>query len=85
MDWNSVRNQYPDRWVLIEALSTHSKDNKRDIVEMSVVSNFTETDQAWQDFKKHHMSNPTREYYIFHTSNQDLEIIEQPFTGIRGL
>lgn len=90
MDWNSVRNQYPERWVLIEALSTHSKDNKRDIVDMSVVSNFTETDQAWQDqawqdLKKHHMSNPTREYYIFHTSNHDLEIIEQSFTGIRGL
>lgn len=85
MDWQAVRNQYPERWVLIEALSTNSKDNKRDIDEMSVISNFTETKQAWQAYKKHHLNHPEREYYIFHTSNNNLEIIEQPFTGIRGL
>ncbi|MGD9679364.1 MAG: hypothetical protein AB7V16_13565 [Vulcanibacillus sp.] len=85
MNWQYIREQFPERWVLIEALSTSSKNKKRNIEEMSVISDFKETKDAWQAFKKHNLDNPYGEYYIFHTSNVEIEVIEQPFIGIRGL
>lgn len=84
MKWSNIREKYPDRWVLIEALSAKSFNRKRHIEEMSVLSDFIETKDAWSAYKKHHLAEPSREYYIFHTSNEFLEILEQPFTGVRG-
>lgn len=85
MHWQYIREQFPNRWVLIEALSTSSNNNKRKLEEMSVISDFNDTKDAWQAFKKHNLEDPSGEYYIFHTSNTEIEVIEQPFTGIRGL
>ena len=84
MNWASIREKYPDRWVLVEALSAKSQDRKRYIEEMSVLSDYDETKDAWNAYKEHHLADPTREYYIFHTSNEVLEVLEQPFTGVRS-
>lgn len=83
MKWQTIREQFPNRWVLVEALSTQSKGNIRVLEEMAVISEFNETHQAWQAYKKYHLSNPSREYYIFHTVNTNIEVTEQPFTGVR--
>lgn len=76
---------YPNRWVLVEALITHSNNYKRSIDEMSVVSDFDDPKHAWASYKKLHLEEPTRELYVFYTGNEFIEVIEQPFTGIRGL
>lgn len=85
MKWSNVRDIYPNRWVLVEALATHSNNHQRTIEEMSVVSEYDDPKDAWASYKKLHLSEPTRELYIFHTGNVYIEVIEQPFTGIRGL
>lgn len=85
MKWSNVRNIYPNRWVLVEALATHSNNHQRSIEEMSVVSEYDDPKDAWASYKKLHLSEPTRELYIFYTGNEYIEVIEQPFTGIRGL
>ncbi|MBJ9993230.1 MULTISPECIES: hypothetical protein [Paenibacillus] len=85
MKWSNVRNIYPNRWVLVEALATHSNNHQRTIEEMSVVSEYDDPKDAWASYKKLHLSEPTRELYIFYTGNEYIEVIEQPFTGIRGL
>lgn len=85
MNWPTIRDKYPDRWVLVEALSAYSSNHKRNIEEMSVVSEFLNPKEAWSSYKKHHLANPSRELYVFYTGNQVLEVLEQPFTGIRGL
>ncbi len=84
MKWTSVREKYPNRWVLVESLNAKSIDRKRYIEEMAVLYDYDKTKDAWSAYKEHHLSDPTREYYIFHTSNELLEVIEQPFTGVRG-
>lgn len=38
MKWTSIRDQFPNCWVLVEALFTHSISNKKTIDEMSVIS-----------------------------------------------
>jgi hypothetical protein len=51
---------------------------------MSVISDFPDSREAWQSYKKHHLIDPKREFYIFFTGNEIIEVIEQPFMGIRG-
>lgn len=35
MKWSTIHDKYPERWVLVEALSVHSSDHKRTIEDMS--------------------------------------------------
>ncbi|GAB6988698.1 hypothetical protein [Paenibacillus pini] len=85
MNWVNIRDIYPDRWVLVEALAAHSNNHIRTIEEMSIVSEYDNPKNAWASYKKLHLSEPTRELYVFYTGNEFIEVIEQPFTGIRGL
>ncbi|AJY73457.1 hypothetical protein [Paenibacillus beijingensis] len=85
MKWDQIRNQYPERWVLVEALSAYSMNHKRNIEEMSVIAGYTNPKEAWSSYKNLHLLEPTRELYVFYTGNDYIEVIEQPFTGIRGL
>lgn len=83
MKWEQVREQYPEQWVLVEAISANSKDSIRYLDELSVISNFLESTPAWKEYKKLHLADPTREYYIFHTDHETIEVKEQKFIGVR--
>lgn len=83
MKWDQVRNQYPEQWVLVEAIFAYSQNSTRYIDELSVISNFPESTSAWKTYKKLHQADPTREYYIFHTDHETIEVKEQKFLGVR--
>lgn len=83
MKWQEIRNQYPNQWVLVEALKANSQNNKRKIQDMAVISEYDNSTKAWKGYKTLHLSNPSRELYIFHTSNEKIEVTEERFTGIR--
>lgn len=84
MKWHQIRDKYPNCWVLVEALSVISKNHKRLIEEMSVWLDSTETKDAWNAYKEHHLANPECELYLFHASHDSVEVLEQSFNGIRG-
>ncbi|WP_100012886.1 hypothetical protein [Lentibacillus sediminis] len=84
MEWNDVREQFPSKLVLVEALSTTSKDNIRTLDNMSVISTFDDNMEAWKAYKKTHLKNPEKELYVFHTSKEQPEVIEKYFIGSRG-
>lgn len=81
--WEQVREQYPEQWVLVEAISAYSKNSTRYLEELSIISNFPDSTLAWKEYKKLHLAEPTREYYIFHTDHKKIEVKEQRFTGVR--
>lgn len=81
--WKQVREQYPEQWVLVEAVSAYSKNSIRYIEELSIISNFSDSTHAWKEYKKLHLAEPSREYYIFHTDHETLEVKEQKFMGVR--
>lgn len=84
MKWYEVCELYPNQIVLVEALTTTSVNYIRTIEEMSILSNFRDNMEAWHEYKRLHKSNPDKELYIFHTSKEKAEVIEQFFVGIRG-
>lgn len=79
LKWKQVREQYPEQWVLVEAI----KNSTRYFNELSVISNFPESTYAWKEYKKLHLADPSREYYIFHTDHPTIEVKEQNFIGVR--
>lgn len=83
MKWAEIRKQYPDRIVLIEAIKAFSKNRVRTIEDMTVVEDYVDSKEAWIGYKKYHKQYPEREFYIFHTGKENIEIIEQYFTGVR--
>ncbi|MDC3418081.1 hypothetical protein [Aquibacillus salsiterrae] len=83
MKWEQVRKQFPKQWVLVEAISAYSDNSIRYPEELSVISNFPDSTTAWKEYKKLHLAEPSREYYIFHTDIEKLEVEEQKFIGVR--
>ncbi len=82
MKWAEVRKQYPERIVLIEAIKAFSKNRVRTIEEMTVVEEYADSKEAWIGYKIYHKQYPERELYIFHTGKENIEVIEQYFTGV---
>ena len=84
MKWEEVRSQFPETWVLVEALQAESYQNKRVIYDMAVISDYKNSAEVWKGYKELHLQNRTRELYIFHTRNKEIEVSEQNFAGIRS-
>lgn len=81
MKWSEVRQQFPNRCVLIESLKAKSVHNERIIEEMSVVDDFDNGNDAWKIYKKLHDTDQSRELYIIHTNNEKIKILEQPINN----
>lgn len=83
MKWSEVRQHFPNAIVLVEALKSNIKGNEIVIEEMSVIDYFDNGNVAWKMYKQLHVENETRELYIFHTNNEEIKVIEQPYIGVR--
>ncbi len=85
MKWQEIRRQYPQQWLLVEAIQAHSEDNKRILDEIAVVDTFSDSVNAMNNYSQLHRKAPERELYVFHTSREALDITERRWLGIRGL
>jgi len=84
MIWNEVKKTYPSQWVLIEATKARTENEKRIIDYMDVIDNFNENgDEAFQKYIELHKLHKDREYYIYHTSHEILEIGVKRWMGVR--
>lgn len=86
MKWQDVRKQYPDTWLLIEALEAHTTDEKRRIVEnLIVIEQYADFFNAMSAYKELHHQKPNREMYVVHTVNEEIKIKEQYWAGVRSI
>lgn len=83
MTWEEVKNIFPDKWVLIEAVNAKTEGDKRIINSMDVISSFDDGSTALKKYTELHKSHKEREYYIYHTSNQSLNIGVKKWLGVR--
>ena len=75
MDWQTVREMYPHRWVVIEAYNAHILGGERIIGQIEVVGMFgDEWKPAWEHYKQLHHMDKEREYYVVHTDRVELQI-----------
>ncbi|MDU7474726.1 MAG: hypothetical protein E7L01_15580 [Paenibacillus macerans] len=83
MRWKEVREQFPDEWVVCEALKSFSKEGYWYIEEVAVIDRFDDSTVAMKRYYELHREQPHREYGFFHTSRDQLKLREK-WAGIRG-
>ena len=83
MRWEKVREQYPDQWLVIEALEAHTEDDRRKLEQMTVVEVCADGAAAYQRYRELHRQHPGREFYFVHTARQELDIRERHWLGLR--
>ncbi len=84
MIWADIRKIYPEQWVLIEAIDARTEGDKRIVEQMDVIGSFADDgDSAFQRYTELHKLHKEREYYIYHTSNDALNIGVKKWLGVR--
>jgi hypothetical protein len=83
MIWSDVRETYPDRWLIIEALEAHTQGNQRLLDRIAVIETCDDGAAAMQSYQRLHREHPSREFYFVHTDREDLDIRERRWIGIR--
>jgi len=84
MQWSEIRKDYPNQWLVIEALEAHTtQDNRRQLKRIAVIERCSDGSAAMQSYRRLHQQYPDREFYFVHTSREELDIREQQWLGIR--
>lgn len=83
MKWKEAVRNYPNKWVLFEAIEACSKDGKRIIEDLSVINSFDDSREALKEYSEMHKRDKSREMYVYHTNNKELIIEERSWIGVR--
>jgi len=83
MNWEQVKEKYPDKWVLAEAVKAHGENNLWVVEQMSVVDIFTDVSNALDRYNEIHRQSPERDYFVVHTHKEKLDIYERYWAGVR--
>lgn len=84
MQWQEIRDAYPDQWLVIEALEAETAtDHRRLLKRIAVVERCETGDAAFQRCRQLYPIHPDREFYFVHTSREELEIYERNWVGVR--
>lgn len=83
MKWNEARKAYPNKWILFEAIESHSENSKRIVEELSVINIYDEGKEALKEYAEKHKKDKSREMYVYNTKNEELLIEERNWIGVR--
>ncbi len=83
MKWGEITELHPGRFVLVEAIKVSSHNRIRQLEDMAVIQDYDNPQEAWSGYKELHKLNPARELYVFHTSRNNVEVVEEFFSGVR--
>lgn len=67
MLWSEVRELFPDQYVLIEELRSHSEGDKIHVDEVAVIKSLKDPREAWKEL---FASKDKR--FVYHTSNKEV-------------
>ncbi|MEK4514178.1 hypothetical protein NSS64_02775 [Paenibacillus sp. FSL H8-0122] len=83
MNWGEITELHPSRFVLVEAIKASSSNRMRQLEDMAVIQDYDNPQEAWSGYKKLHKLHPNRKLYVFHSSRNDVEVVEEFFAGVR--
>jgi hypothetical protein len=70
--------------VLIEVFQAFTNDeSERILEEIAILKKFSESPEAMRAYQELHRENPSREFYVLHTSRKKPNIIEKKWVGVR--
>jgi hypothetical protein len=74
MNWQQICEQYPQQWVVVEALNAVTSGAQCVIEQLELVSVFDDWASAWKSYTSLHNADKWREYYVLHTDRAELNI-----------
>jgi hypothetical protein len=83
MKWQEIRGNYPEQWLIIEALEAHTEGQQRVLDHILVVECCADGAEALRRYQALHRQFPQREFYFVHTERETLDIRERKRLGIR--
>ncbi|MDM8517449.1 hypothetical protein QUF76_14720 [Desulfobacterales bacterium HSG16] len=84
MQWSEIRKSYPNQWLVIEAIHAHTTlDNLRKLDEIAVIQICSDGASAMKTYRRFHQQHSLREFYFIHTGNEEPNIRERRWIGIR--
>lgn len=84
MQWQEIRSQYPNQWLLVEAVDAHTEEDRRIVSDLAIVETCRDAATAMGGYLEQHRQQPERELYVLHTDREQLEIRERRWLGIRA-
>lgn len=61
MKWKEAVRNYPNKWLLFEAIESYSKEGKRIIEDLSVINSFDDSREALKEYSEMHKRDKSRE------------------------
>lgn len=83
MRWNEARKEYPNKWLLFEAIEARSEGDRRVVEELSVINIYDNGKEALKEYAEKHKKDKSREMYVYNTKNEQLLIEERNWIGVR--
>lgn len=83
LKWSEAIKNYPNKWLLFEAIEAYSKEGQRIIEDISIINVFDEGRDALKEYSEKHKKDKSREMYVYHTKNKELIIEERNWIGVR--
>ncbi len=83
MIWSEVRQAYPNRWLIIEAVEAHTAAQQRILDKIAVMEACDADAGVMPAYERWHAAYPQREFYFAHTGREQLDIRERRWLGIR--
>jgi hypothetical protein len=83
MRWTELREHYPHRWLVVEAVEAHSAAGHRELGELALVDAFGDGEAALRAYLRLHRQVPEREIYVLHSDREALDITERTCLGLR--
>lgn len=80
MQWNEVRNIYPDQYVKLQILSSHTEGNTKFVDEVALIRAIQDPKEATIELLKSKDG-----VIVSHTSNEYLKIEIRTLRGLRGV
>ncbi len=81
MEWAEIRSEYPNEWLVVEAIQFHEEGDVFVGDELTVVEKCPDGSAAFETYRRLHRACPAREFIFVHTSRQDMRIEERRWHG----
>jgi hypothetical protein len=80
MRWEEVRKIYPDQYVKMQILASHTEENTKFVDEVALIKAIQDPKEATQELLRSKDG-----IIVSHTSNEELKIELRTLRGLRGV
>ena len=81
MLWSEVCKDFPNSWVVVEALSSHQINDEKTVDEVMVLDVYSDSTAAWKLYKQIKQQKPKSDFLIASTVNNPLKIKIKDWVG----